>query len=376
MKILYNLIGTFNSGGMERIIIAKANTFATMGYEVIIITTDQKGRKSFYPLHQRVQTYDLDINYSENNGQLLRKVICYPFKQWKHKKRLKSLISNLDPDIIISAYGNEITIIHQIPTRAKKILEIHFCKGFRSLQNKNILWRLINVQRSKMEAKLINKFDKFVVLTKEDRDYWGNLSNIEVIPNFISELPQQRAVLNKKVCIAVGRLTYQKRFDDLIRIWQIINEQCPDWELKIYGSGELYSKLQTMIREFCLENSITIMPSTSHIDDVYRSSSILLLTSRYEGLPMVLLEAMSYGLPVVAYACKCGPRDLIENGVNGMLVQEGNIKDFADKTIRLLKNPQMIDQIGNNAFKMAVNYSKDNIIRKWIDLFNGLVCIN
>ena len=376
MKILYNLIGTFNSGGMERIIIAKANTFATMGYEVIIITTDQKGRKSFYPLHQRVQTYDLDINYSENNAQLLRKVICYPFKQWKHKKRLKSLISNLDPDIIISAYGNEITIIHQIPTRAKKILEIHFCKGFRSLQNKNILWRLINVQRSKMEAKLINKFDKFVVLTKEDRDYWGNLSNIEVIPNFISELPQQRAVLNKKVCIAVGRLTYQKRFDDLIRIWQIINEQCPDWELKIYGSGELYSKLQTMIREFCLENSITIMPSTSHIDDVYRSSSILLLTSRYEGLPMVLLEAMSYGLPVVAYACKCGPRDLIENGVNGMLVQEGNIKDFADKTIRLLKNPQMIDQIGNNAFKMAVNYSKDNIIRKWIDLFNGLVCIN
>ena len=138
MRILYNLIGTFNSGGMERIIIAKANTLAEMGYEVIIVTTDQRGRKSFYSLHPNVQTFDLNINYSANNGQLLKKVFCYPFKQWKHKKRLKVLLYNIDPDIIISAYGNEITIIHQIPTRAKKLLEIHFCKGFRLLQNNKL----------------------------------------------------------------------------------------------------------------------------------------------------------------------------------------------------------------------------------------------
>lgn len=373
MRILYNLIGTFNSGGMERIIIAKANTLAEMGYEVIIVTTDQRGRKSFYSLHPNVQTFDLNINYSANNGQLLKKVFCYPFKQWKHKKRLKVLLYNIDPDIIISAYGNEITIIHQIPTRAKKLLEIHFCKGFRLLQNNKLLWRLINAQRDRVEAKLINKFDKFVVLTKEDKGYWGNLPNMKVIPNFISELPQQRTVLDKKVCIAVGRLTYQKGFDSLIKIWRIIHKQCPDWELKIYGDGELRDELQTMIQDFRLEKSITIMPSTTQIDKAYCNSSVLLLTSRYEGLPMVLLEAMSHGLPVVAYTCKCGPKDLIEDGVNGLLVQEGNIEEFATKTIGLLNNTSKINQMGANAFKMAADYSKENIMHRWIELFNTLI---
>lgn len=375
MKIVYNLIGTFNSGGMERIIIAKANAFAEMGHEVTIVTTDQKNRKPFYLLHTNVQTFDLNINYSVNNGQLLRKVLCYPFKQLKHRRRLKALFAELDPDIIISAYGNEITIIHQIPTRAKKILEIHFCKDFRLLQNKKFLWRLINVLRSKHEAKLIKKFDKFVVLTKEDKEYWGNLPNIEVIPNFISELPRQKAALDKKVCIAVGRLTYQKGFDVLIKIWETIHKQCPDWVLKIYGNGELHDELQAMIFDAHLEDVVTLMPSTSCISEVYRNSSILLMTSRYEGLPMVLLEAMSYGLPVISFACKCGPKDLIEDGVNGLLVHEGDIEDFAERTIALLKDSQQIKQMGENAFKMAVNYSKDNIIRKWVKLFNSIVLI-
>lgn len=373
MKIVYNLIGTFNSGGMERIIIAKANTFAEMGHEVAIVTTDQRNRTPFYPLHTNVQTFDLDINYSVNNGQLLRKVLCYPFKQLKHRQRLTALLADLDPDIIISAYGNEITVIHQIPTRAKKILEIHFCKDFRVLQNKKFLWRLINILRSKHEAKLINKFDKFVVLTKEDKEYWGNLPNIEVIPNFVSKLPGQKATLDKKVCIAIGRLTYQKGFDLLIKIWEIIHRQCPDWELKIYGNGELHAELQTMIIDAHLENVVTLMPSTSCIGEVYRNSSILLMTSRYEGLPMVLLEAMSYGLPVVSYACKCGPKDLIEDGVNGLLVQEGDSENFANRTIALLKDHQRIKQMSENAFKMAVNYSKDNIVRKWIELFNTII---
>ena len=242
MKILYNLIGTFNSGGMERVIIAKANTLVEKGYEVIIVTTDQRGRKPFFPLHPQIRTYDLDINYSINNGRLIEKVLCYPIKQWKHKKKLKALLSELKPDIIISTYGNEITIIPQIQTTAKKILEIHFCKGFRQMQNNKLLWRLINIQRAKVEAKLVKKFDKFVVLTNEDRNYWGNMSNIEVIPNFISELPVQRAALKNKICIAVGRLTYQKGFDRLIKIWQMINKQCPDWELRIYGNGELHDE--------------------------------------------------------------------------------------------------------------------------------------
>lgn len=372
MKILYNLTGTFNSGGMERVITAKANAFAEMGYEVVIVTTDQRSRKPFFPLHPHIQTYDLDINYSVNNGQLLRKVLCYPFKQRRHKKRLKTLVSKLDPDIIISTYGNEIALIPHITTRAKKILEIHFCKDFRLLQNEKWIWRKINTRRSQKEAKVITLFDKFVVLTKEDKGYWGNLSNIEVIPNFISNFPSQRATLNKKTCIAVGRLTYQKGFDRLIKIWKLVNKQCPEWKLEIYGNGELRDELQMMIRESHLEKSVTIIPSTPHIDEIYQQSSILLMTSRYEGFGMVLLEAMSHGLPVISYACKCGPKDLIEEGENGFLVQEGNVEEFASKTIDLLNNPQRIDKMGENAFEMAKRYSKENVISKWVELFNTI----
>ena len=128
-----------------------------------------------------------------------------------------------------------------------------------------------------------------------------------------------------------------------------------------------------MIQDFRLEKSITIMPSTTQIDKAYCNSSVLLLTSRYEGLPMVLLEAMSHGLPVVAYTCKCGPKDLIEDGVNGLLVQEGNIEEFATKTIGLLNNTSKINQMGANAFKMAADYSKENIMHRWIELFNTLI---
>ena len=131
MKILYCIAGTYNSGGMERVLANKANWLVNHGYEVTIVTTDQKGRRPFFSLDERIVCYDLGIGYEENNGKsFLNKLLRYPYKQYKHRKRLAALIKQIKPDITISMFCNDVSILPRIKDKSKKILEIHFSKFF------------------------------------------------------------------------------------------------------------------------------------------------------------------------------------------------------------------------------------------------------
>ena len=373
MKIVYCLAGLFNSGGMERIITNKANYLATKGYDIAIVTTEQKGRDVFFRLHQNIKTYDLGINYSDDaTKDILSKTFGFLVKKYKHHCRLGKLLKQLSPDIVISTFGTEVSFLHKICDGSKKILEIHFSKFFRLQYNRRGLWRWVDKYRSLQDEKLVSCYDKFVVLTYEDKSYWGDLPNIEVIPNFVVSIPEIKSKSRNKVCFAVGRLSYQKGFDRLIKAWKIVYERCPDWQLQIYGSGELYDALKNMIIEDNLAERVRINPPTSQIGVVYQIASVFLLTSHYEGLPMVLLEAFSYGLPVVSFACKCGPRDLIEDGVNGFLIPEGDIDSFADKVAMILGDEKLREQMGDAAYQSAMKYTEDKVMAKWIHLFESL----
>lgn len=371
MKIVYCIHSLCNSGGMERIITEKANAFAEIGHQVTILTAEQMNRSPFFHLSSSVSLHDLAINYSANKN-ILMKFLNYPFKIWKHRKRLSTLLMKIHPDITISTMGNEFLFLYKIKDGSKKILEVHFAKDYRLMRNRHFLWRFIDNYRSKQENIKAALYDKFVVLTSEDKDSWRSLDNIVVIPNFISYTPTCYADLNNKICLAVGRLSHQKGFDMLIKSWDIVHKKCRDWKLHIYGSGELYDQLVNMINELDLDKSIIIYPPTNAIKDVYLESSVMLMTSRYEGLPMVLLEAFSYGLPVVSFACKCGPRDLIENGSNGFLVPTGDIESFANQTILLLENESIRKEMGQSSFLSSQKYTKEIIINRWINLFNNL----
>lgn len=373
MKIVYSLAGLFNSGGMERIITAKANSFAKMGHNIIIVTTEQKNRSPFFPLHQSIKTIDFNINYSDDKDKnIFFKAISFLRKRHKHRRLLTEYLVSLSPDITISTFGTEASFLYKIQDKSKKVLEIHFSKYFRYQYDRKGLWRVVDIYRSKQDVRLIPHYDKFVVLTNEDKKYWGNFSNIEVIPNFITSVPNIKSKLENKVCLAVGRLSYQKGFDRLIAVWKIVHSKFPEWQLQIYGSGELYDTLQNMIVEDRLTECVHINPPTSQIGLVYQESSVFLLTSHYEGLPMVLLEAFSYGLPVVSFACKCGPKDLIKDGINGFLVAEGDIESFTDKVSKILYDESLRKQMGSSAFQSALEYTESKIMPKWIQLFESL----
>ena len=373
MKIVYCIAKTHNSGGMERVLANKANYLIRHGYEVTIITTDQQGKEPFFSLDERIQCYDLEVNYEENNGKsFINKLIHYPFKQAKHKRGLSALLKSLKADIVISMFCNDVSFITNIKDGSRKVLEIHFSKFKRLQYGRKGIWKLADWYRSKTDKKIIGAFDKFVVLTEEDRGYWGELSNIEVIPNMLSFSPKNVAALKNRKVIAIGRYTHQKGFDYLIHAWKIVCEHHTDWTLDIIGGGELMQELQSLIDENHLGEYVHLVSPTTHIEEIYQQASILVMSSRYEGLPMVLLEAEAFGLPIVSFACKCGPRDIITDGIEGFLVPEGNINILAAKVIELMDDETLRLRMGIAAKLNSERFSEADIMNKWMKLFQSL----
>lgn len=371
MKIVYCIAGLYNSAGMERIITDKVNYFAEKDNDVYVITAEQKGRPVFFPLHQSVTHIDLGINYNDSIG------ICKLFRFWQkhkiHKQRLSEVLCGINADIVISTFGNEIFFLHQIKDGSKKIAEIHFCKNYRLKRNRQGIWKLIDWIQTKRENYIVKRYDKFVTLTEEDKLNWNGYSNVVCIPNFIYHIPNQVSQLKNKEIVAIGRLSYQKGMDHLINIWRIVSMKRPEWHLSIYGGGDLRDNLLSKISQFNLSDKITIHNPKKCLTDVYMNSSCYVMTSRYEGLPMVLLEAMSYGLPVVSFACPCGPRDLVENNYNGYLIEDYDYSEFSNRIIELIDSIHLRQQLGCNARYKALQYTKIVIMKRWEDLFRNMM---
>lgn len=374
MRIVYCIAATYNSGGMERVLANKANWLVRNGYEVIIVTTDQRGRAPFFKLDNRIKKYDLGINYEENNGSsLLNKIVHYPFKQFRHKHALDKLLKQLNADIVISMFCNDASILPLVEDGSIKLLEIHFSRFKRLQYGRKGVWRLVDVLRSRNDLRVVSKFDRFIVLTEEDKGYWGNLSNILVIPNARTFVFDQPSELTEKTVIAVGRYCYQKALDKLIDAWGIVCREIKDWTLRLVGDGEDREMLEKQIDRLGLTDNVILGKSETDMKSVYVGSSMLVLSSRYEGLPMVLLEAQAAGLPVVSFACKCGPKDVIDDGLDGVLVEDGNIQALAEGILRLIKDPLLRKRMGSAAYQRSDRYSEETIMTKWDHLFKELV---
>ena len=373
MKIIYCIAGTCHSGGMERVLANKANYLTGHGYEVVIVTTDQRGLPPFFPLDGQIRCIDLGINYEENNGKsFANKLLHYPLKQYRHQKRLAAILKREKPDITVSMFCNDAGFITRINDGSKKVLEIHFSKFKRLQYNRKGLWRLADLWRSKQDEKTVRRFDKFVVLTEEDKGYWGNLPNITVIPNANTFATSQAAALENKKVIAIGRYTYQKGFERLIEAWNILSPGFPSWKLDIIGNGEERDKLQDLIHAYHLDGQVTLVSPTKSIDKVYLDASVLVMSSRYEGLPMVLLEAQAFGLPIVSFACKCGPKDIVANGETGFLVEENDIEGLARQLVKVMKDKNLRKQMGRKAKEASLRYAEDAVMAKWTALFDSL----
>lgn len=376
MKIIYCTHSTCNPGGMERVLLNKVTYLSQLpGWKVAVVTTDQHQRPPFYPFPEKVRMTDLGINYSEDNGKgAWKKITGYLRKRKEHKRKLTALLLKEKPDIVVSLYPSESSFIPDIKDGSKKVLELHYCKFFRLQYGQKGLLGWIDKLRTRQDEQIVRRFDKFVVLTNEDRGYWGNLPNIEVIPNAAMHVSDAYSdVMNKRV-IAVGRLDYQKGFDRLVQAWQLVRHtgKFTDWKLDIFGQGEWREMLQQMIDKAELQDSVRLNRPTKQIGEEYVKSDMLVMSSNYEGFPMVMIEAMACGLPVVSFDYKCGPKDIIQPGINGLLVPNGDIQALADAMMKVMEDEAYRKMLSLNARKVVDTYSEQAVMSQWIRLFTSI----
>lgn len=376
-KIVYVVGGMLSPTGMGAILSNKINWLAEhTDYELYMILTEQAGHPWCYKINPKVKWTNFDINFDElDTMPFAKKIYHYYFKQRLYKRKFKAFLMSVRPDITISTIRREINFITSIKDGSKKIGEIHFVRDYYRNFQKPYLPHFINTYISKkwMNSLIqqLQKLERFVVLTEEDSKNWPELSNITVIPNFITEYQGNTAPLESKNIIAVGRYSPEKGFDLLMDAWKIVVKKHPDWRLNIFGTGDFHY-FQNLAISKGISQSFTCHPPTSSIYDEYYKSSIFVLSSRQEGFGLVILEAMSVGLPVVAFACPSGPKALISNNSDGILVENGNIEKLADSICYLIENPDKLKELGTNAIKKAKEFPKDKIMQKWVELFESL----
>jgi glycosyltransferase involved in cell wall biosynthesis len=377
-KIVYLLPGgLFNSGGMERAITIKANYLAGLpDYDVSIVTTEQMGRPVFYPLSGEVHLYHLDIGIHENFGKesYLRKVISRYFKTKEYRKKLSALLNDLKPDITVSTLGLDIGFIRCLKDGSRKIGELHFPGNFRQLMANKLSKDFISNYVAKLRTQELKRkcaqLDRLVVLTREERDSWEQKANISVIPNPLPFYPETQALLTNKQAIAVGRLAYEKGFDMLIDAWQPVSAKHPDWQLHLFGDGNQKQDLLQRIADKGLEEVIKIHEPVTDIQNRYSEHSMLVFPSRYlDALPMVLIEAMASGLPLVSFNSPCGPKDLIRDGINGYLVQTGDVNALSERIMKLIESFTLRQSMGKAARELSVDYRMETVMQQWVHLF-------
>ena len=377
IRIAYCIPSLDHSGGMERVLATKANYLADqLGYDVSIIITDNKGSIPYFPLSKKIQVIQLDINI-DNLWQysIWKRLYLYQKKMRIYKQRLEKCLILLHPDITISLLRREINFLCDIQDGSAKVGEIHFGRYKYREANFGFLPQFMNQWiTNRWMAQLdknVKRLDRFVVLTHEDATYWKGLSNLTVIPNPITIEHGDVSDCTAKQAIAVGRYTYQKGFDLLISAWKTVNVKHPDWTLKIFGGGNREA-CQQQVDKLGLKEVIICNGPVNNIAEKYRESSIFILSSRFEGLPLVLMEAMSTGLAPVAFTCPCGPRDIIKDGEDGILCENGNTEKLAEDICRLIDDEQLRKDMGQKAAQNIQKYTISQIMKQWDNLFKEI----
>lgn len=378
MKVVYVIETLASKGGTEKMISQKANYLAEkLGYEVTIITCSQHNyQQNIFSLSVHVQQINLEVPlYSQYQYK-------YPRRLWikyKVNKQLQTslsvIIQALNPNILIGVGHFNADIICSIDTKAKKIIECHEARYFTlsgKSQHQNIISKFfLKIYRFLYFKQIEKKADVVVTLTEGDKLLWNKAKRIEAIPNF-SEIPvcQTNYVESKRI-IAVGRLSWEKGYDRLLKIWKSIVVKHPDWTLDIYGEGELKAYLSDIINNQRISN-VNIHNFTNEINNEYSTSSICVMTSYYEGFALVLLEALKNGVPCISFDCPFGPASIIIDDYCGFLVENGNLTQFADKLSLLIENEFLRKKFSKSAIIRSKDFSIERIMEQWIKLFNSL----
>ena len=376
-KICYCAPAIYSAGGVERVVSVKASYFAEVyHYDVTIIVTEGKGRDCFFPLSDMVKVINLNLGFEELwKVSFIKKVFLYFKKQYKYRRMLKSELMRIRPDITISVLRREINFINSISDGSHKIGELHVNRSnYRNFTSRDssALKRIFARFWMNDLLKHLRKLDRMVVLTEDAKKDWPELSNVTLIPDPIPFKVDQVSTLSSKRVISIGRYAYEKGNDLLLKAWSIVEKSCKDWTLDIYGMGN-QMPYKDLMRELNIDEArCHLHGSLTNVKEAYLDSAIFTLPSRFEGFGLVIIEAMACGVPVVAFDCENGPRNIVTNNQDGILVKPFDVDEYAASLLRLMRDDQLRAQMGNRAYESSKRYSIEDIAQQWKDLFDEI----
>ena len=356
MKIFFIARGLHDLGGLERVTLVIADELAKRGYQTGIVCLESG--EPFFKVNPDVQIFYLP---DEKTDSILPEKLT-------RKKRLRHLYQREKPDIVVFVGSH------------RSLLNIPAAKGIPGVTwehfNANINWHPLH----KLSRKLAVKHSaKIVTLTRRDADNYAKIFHTEKAvcihnPLTIDNLkPSPRA--GKRV-LAAGRLAGQKGFDMLLDAWAKVENRKNGWKLRIVGSGKHLERLQEQIRQNGIQDSVEIFPATKNIVAEYEQASLLVMSSRYEGFGLVLVEGMAAGLPIVSFDCEAGPSEIVENGKTGILVPPNDVDKLAEALDKVMSDEALQNTFAQNALESVKRFSTESILPQWERLFNEIMTKN
>jgi glycosyltransferase involved in cell wall biosynthesis len=378
-KILI-FLGSLTSGGTERVVVALSTFLAERkNYEVTVVTLDSDER-DFYTLSDSVKRIAMDEAGATSGFSKF-------FKNIQRVFSFRRVVKQEKPDLVLGLITRHAVIA--ILACFKLPLKVAASERNYPAQRKNhSIWEILR--------KMCYRFaDLHVVQTQKIADWIRgntNAKNIRVIPNSITwPLPHYEPLLppkkyldnDDKLILAAGTFKYQKGFDLLLEAAAKFLSDWPEWKLVILGdekletgSAGLRSEFEKVVKKHQLNKQILLPGRAGNVGDWYKRAEIFVLSSRYEGFPNVLLEAMASGCASVSFDCNTGPADLINHMENGMLVSPNDTDGLSDGIEWLMKNPEKRKQIGKSAKKTREIYSEEKILNKWANVIEELLSLN
>lgn len=353
IRLVYVIYALYSPSGLERVLAQKVNWLAATGrYDITVVTSRQRGLPQAFELDTRIRTVDLGSNYYSFLGRII------------FRRRLVSLLRKLRPDVVDSTCGPRMGEIARLECPGVKIAEFHFSHF--SMFTPDCRRRV-----AKAFEKAVGNFERFVVLTRDDAADWAPYSR-NVCQIYNPCVLSGQADLGSLRVALVGRLVTQKNVADAVSAWEVVAEKYPEWTLDVYGEGAKRAELEKQIAEHGLKGKVVLHGTVPDIYDRLLDSSIMLMSSLYEGFPLSLIEGAALGLPLVSYDCKCGPSEIIEDSVNGFLVPPGDVPALSERICRLIADPALRRHMGEASRRLAERFRMEPIMARWDELFTEL----
>ena len=349
-----------DSGGGERVAVSLANEL-TKKYEVHLIGITTKESDLFFKINSQVKY----SNFFDHRVRLSKNIL-------KISKLLKKYFIDNEIEVAfgIGISANVFLSLAGIGTQTKVVL----CDHTNSITDNSELSQ--KVQRY-VGTKLA---DKIITLTQEDRENYIKKHGVSdericYIYNWKEAALSDVSYNNKSTkIVTVGRFDSQKGYDYLVQVAKKVLSEKSDWTWEIYGSGnqDEVDKIKELIKENNLQDKLLIKGLEKNQDLIYGDKGIYVMTSRYEGLPLVLLEAQQYNLPIVSFSCPTGPNEIVEDGVNGYLVECYDTDKLSQKLLELMENEVLRQSFSEHAKDNMDKFDKDKILKQWIELIETI----